>query len=150
MPTHANPPHAAEPESTTILLVDDDHDLLRAVAAHLSCAGHACVTADDGDRALALWRERSFDLVITDLRMPETDGCDLIQTLLETEVVPVIVITGFREDFRDRLCAFPDLVVLEKPVQPSSLLAEVARLVARARGANHNAGHAAEEPARNP
>lgn len=145
MPRTIDPPCLA-----TILVVDDDEDLLRAMAGHLVGAGHACVTATDGDRALAAWRDQTFDLVITDLRMPGIDGCALIEALFEAEAVPVIVITGFRADFHRRLSGVPDLVVLEKPIAPSRLLDEVVQRIARPCRATHNAVHAAEEPARTP
>lgn len=132
-------------DPVTILLIEDDPDQLRVLAAHLSCAGHECVLAPSGEHALEAWCGRSFDLVVTDLRLPGIDGCQLIEHLAHAEMVPVIVVTGFRSDFDHRLRCTPALVVLEKPFTPSRLLAEITAIVAQARGVDQNADHAPEQ-----
>lgn len=133
-------------DPATILLIEDDPEQLRALAAQLSGAGHDCVAVSSGEHALEAWCARSFDLVVTDLRLPGLDGCDLIEHFSEAELVPVIVVTGFCADFSRWLCGAPGIVVLEKPVPPARFLAEVAAVIARARAANHNAHHGSTRP----
>lgn len=80
----------------TVLLVDDERQLVRALARSVRALGHKVTTASDGARALELSRGRHFDLVVTDLRMPALDGASLIARLLEDGfAAPVIVMTGF-------------------------------------------------------
>ena len=131
MKDHALAPTPIDGETGgSILLVDDDADLREALNLRLSEAGYRCVCADCGDRALYEWRSRSFDLVITDLRMPGLDGCELAEALCESEAVPIIVITGFKREFRLQLQCIENITVLEKPVDPAMLVNLVAAVLA--------------------
>jgi DNA-binding response OmpR family regulator len=132
----------------SILLVEDDHDLLDALVGELRRAGHECEAADSGERALSAWRERTFDIVVTDLRMPGIDGVDLADELCRSELVPVIVITGFRQDYQCKLCRLPHLEVLEKPFTAKKLLDRVAIAVASPRTPSDNGAHAGQQLAR--
>ena len=78
-----------------ILLIDDD-DTLRAMAAQmLSRAGHEVVEAPNGREGLRRFSEQPFDLVITDLIMPEQEGLETILQLRQKGVTcPVLAISG--------------------------------------------------------
>jgi DNA-binding NtrC family response regulator len=80
----------------TILLVDDEPDLLRTLAEMLDESGYLIIPKPDAESALALIREGTqIDLVITDLRMPGMSGAELIKILRQTQPsVPVIMLTG--------------------------------------------------------
>jgi CheY-like chemotaxis protein len=106
----------------TILVVDNDPDLRRVISLRLTGAGYSCVEAGTGAQALSEWRRRSFDVVVSDLNMPGGDGIALADTLQRDEAVPIIFITGFREDFKRRLRRVDNVSLLEKPFDPSVLI----------------------------
>ncbi|MFM1867486.1 MAG: hypothetical protein RL591_894 [Planctomycetota bacterium] len=106
----------------TVLIVDNDPDLRRVISLRLSRAGYSCVEAGTGAQALSEWRRRSFDVVVSDLNMPSGDGIALADALQRDEAVPIIFITGFREDFKRRLRRVNNVSLLEKPFDPSVLI----------------------------
>ena len=119
----------------TILIVVNDPDLRRVISLRLSRAGYSCVEAGTGAQALSEWRRRSFDVVVSDLNMPSGDGIALADALQRDEAVPIIFITGFREDFKRRLRRVNNVSLLEKPFDPSVLIDLIeATLVRRATG----------------
>ena len=81
----------------TILLVDDDNDLLEVLSYTFSAAGFSTLTATNGADALKLARSLSPDLVVLDLIMPEMDGLTVCETLRRgraTAAIPNILLTG--------------------------------------------------------
>ena len=78
-----------------VLLVDDEPQLTRALARHLVAAGYEVETAQDGVAAVARFKERFFDVVISDISMPGMSGLDLLRAIREKDLdVPVIIMTG--------------------------------------------------------
>lgn len=79
-----------------IMIVDDDRNFLRVLAYQIQELGLRAVPASSGREALELIKEQKFDIVVTDLKMPEMDGLQLLAQLrrLEPEI-PVIVLTAF-------------------------------------------------------
>jgi len=93
-PRHRSPLDDAD--VTTVLVVDDDPDLRAYVRDHLASA-YRVLEAGDGGEALELARDRTPDLVISDLMMPVLDGHGLVQALKEdrrTDYIPVILLTA--------------------------------------------------------
>ncbi len=79
----------------TVLLVDDDADLLALIAMRIESAGYRVELADSGEQALAKVAEQRPDLVVTDLRMPGMDGLSLFERLRRhAPTLPVIVLTA--------------------------------------------------------
>lgn len=79
----------------TILIVDDDPDILRLMAMRLKAAGYDTISASSGEAALAHIALNSPDLVITDLRMPGMDGLSLFSAIRATKPhIPVIIVTA--------------------------------------------------------
>jgi len=79
-----------------ILVVDDEPWVRRFLATALSTKGYEVKEASDGKEALEVFRRSSFDMVLTDLRMPRMDGLELLKVLQEEDpTVLVVVITGF-------------------------------------------------------
>jgi CheY-like chemotaxis protein len=66
---------------TMILLIDDDEFYCRIIERELSDVGYAVVSAQSGAEGIAHYRELSPDLVITDMRMPEMDGAEVIRSI---------------------------------------------------------------------
>lgn len=82
----------------TILLADDDDSLRRVLEFQLSDAGFRVLTAENGSKALELFTANEFDCVITDWRMPEMDGLELLERVNAIRAdIPIIVITAFGE-----------------------------------------------------
>jgi len=118
----------------SILIVDNDPSLLRALGKTLSGAGALVATSQSVADAIEVLsnRRRQIDLVIADLRMPFVTGMTLLHVIRETfPALPVIVLTGFgtpklkAECLRQGATAF-----LEKPVATTQLLAAIRRVFA--------------------
>ncbi|MGQ3353177.1 MAG: response regulator [Phreatobacter sp.] len=78
-----------------ILVVDDVPAMQVSIAAALEAAGHTVSTASSGSRALACVEDGDFDVIVTDIWMPDGDGLRLIKQVRERPDAPrVIVITG--------------------------------------------------------
>jgi len=79
-----------------LLVVDDDAESCEAVAEVLRAEGYMIATAQGGRAALKLVREQAFDVVISDIRMPDLDGVALLRELREADPEPsVILMTAF-------------------------------------------------------
>jgi PAS domain S-box-containing protein len=116
-----------------ILLVDDNEDTLRAMARLLRASGHQVITADSMTSAL-LAAAQPFDVLITDIGLPDGTGWDLLREIRRRGAgqgdgtVPAIAISGFsmEEDVRRSLdCGF--IEHLCKPITPEDLDAAIAR-----------------------
>ena len=79
----------------TILVVDDDEDILDLIERHLSNRGYEVLTAYDGEQAISLLDKLTFDLVITDLKMPKFDGMEVLRKAKEKDPnIEVVILTG--------------------------------------------------------
>jgi DNA-binding NtrC family response regulator len=79
-----------------ILVVDDESKMRHILKIMLSLEGHDVEGAQDGETALAMVRERPYDLVISDIRMPGMDGLVLLDHIQAMQVpCPVIIITAY-------------------------------------------------------
>ncbi|MBM4360413.1 MAG: sigma-54-dependent Fis family transcriptional regulator [Deltaproteobacteria bacterium] len=78
-----------------ILVVDDEANLRRVLAAQLSRDGYEVHTAEDGELAVAFIKEHHVDLVISDLRMPKLGGLELLRWVqAEEPELPVVILTA--------------------------------------------------------
>lgn len=79
-----------------ILLVDDEKDVRKSLSRFLQKLGHSVVCAADGMEGLREYHAQDIHLVITDIRMPEIDGLELLRRIkvIEKSPVDVIVVTG--------------------------------------------------------
>jgi two-component system, NtrC family, response regulator GlrR len=121
---------------TSILVVDDDPDLLRLMQIRLTAAGYAVSTADSGERALAQVSVARPQLVVTDLRMGGMDGMALFEAIRAGHpTLPVIMLTA-HGTIPDAVSAVQRGVFgyLTKPFDPKALLTEVARALTMAGG----------------
>jgi putative nucleotidyltransferase with HDIG domain len=81
-----------------ILVVDDEEAIREVVSTLLEAQGYTCTTADNGRRALEAFRKDSFDLVLSDIVMPEMDGMKLLAAVREFDAdVPVIMVTAMHD-----------------------------------------------------
>jgi DNA-binding NtrC family response regulator len=78
-----------------VLVVDDEEQLAEAFRKKLSKEGYAVDTASTGSEAISLVKQRPFDVCVLDIRLPDTDGVKLLETLKEMEpTLEIIMLTG--------------------------------------------------------
>jgi len=83
------------PEKKQVLIVDDEPNLRKILAAQLSRDGYEVMLAEDGEQGLTMLREHHIDLVVTDLKMPKVDGMTLLrEALREQPDLPIVMITA--------------------------------------------------------
>jgi two-component system alkaline phosphatase synthesis response regulator PhoP len=90
----------AETENNTVLVADDDDDLLGYIKFRLEHAGYDVVTASNGEEALKLALERRPSLAVLDVKMPKLDGFEVTQQIRNSSAVPtmpVILLTASSE-----------------------------------------------------
>jgi len=109
-------------QQTRILIIDNDEGIVAAIAARLESIGYTCVTASTGAQGIAAFEENDIHLVITDLNMPAGDGIELARTLRKTSEVPIIIVTGFRDEYLDAVKVIPHVSMMEKPFHTDQLL----------------------------
>jgi two-component system KDP operon response regulator KdpE len=108
-----------------ILLVDDDHQIVRLFRTLLESHGYECLTASSGGQGLVRFAQTDVDLIMTDLNMAVGDGITLIQTIRRTSDVPIVVVSGFVGEWIERMSLVNNLRVLAKPVEMAALLRQV-------------------------
>ena len=108
-----------------ILVVEDEHNLRIALERILKDAGYEVVQGESGKEALRLCQKTPFDLVITDLAMPDMDGLELIQSLRRFHLdLPILAISGaFNGEFLRIAKALGAVGTLDKPFTKGDLLA---------------------------
>jgi len=81
----------------TVLVVEDNQDARELLAIVLAAEGLSVITAGDGQAALNILRQRTPDLIITDIQMPLVDGIQLIRRIREDiqTSLPIVVMTAF-------------------------------------------------------
>jgi CheY-like chemotaxis protein len=113
-------------ERRTALVVDDVADVTEMLAVVLSHAGYSVVTAASAPAALKAARERQFDVIISDIGMPEMNGYQLareMRTLPGYEHVPMVAVTGYSMfDDRERSTNAGFNAHMTKPIDPRALL----------------------------
>lgn len=110
----------------TILILDDDIQMTKALSVRLGALGFRCVTACTGSQGVAIFGKGGIDLVISDLNMPSGDGVAFAQAIRRTSDVPIIFVTGFRDEFKRRLRDVPNVTTLRKPFDAQHLVELVA------------------------
>ena len=80
---------------TNVLVIDDEVAILKTLSASLEDMGYKVATADNGQEALALVRRQPFNIVITDIKLPDINGLEILETTKELNPeAAVIMITG--------------------------------------------------------
>jgi len=117
-------------QKRTILVIEDDPDVLSMILKHLKHQGFNVVTAKDGMEGLKKLKAGGYDLVITDIVMPYVSGIGLVTALKESKPeIPVIAITGYGEEPEAVATEKKADLVLSKPVKMSELKDHIARLL---------------------
>lgn len=119
----------------TILVADDELQLLNTVRAYLENSGYQVVTALNGKEALQAFRRETPDAVILDVMMPEMDGFEVARYIRKDSMVPILMLTARADEFDQALgleLGADDYVT--KPFSPRVLVARVRALLRRASG----------------
>lgn len=117
----------------TILIVEDEIELVKILRSYLEAAGYTVVTASRGDQGLALWEKQHPDLVLLDLNLPAMDGLDVARSIRRKDETPIIMVTA-RVEETDRLIGL-ELGAddyLTKPYSPREVVARVRAVLRRA------------------
>jgi EAL domain-containing protein (putative c-di-GMP-specific phosphodiesterase class I) len=94
-PNSVTSPHSRETQRAKVLIVDDDHDTARAMCRMLTRVGYAAEVVGSGRDALSALKDGQFDVILSDIGMPEMDGFDLIHAIRNLdERVPIVLLTG--------------------------------------------------------
>jgi len=122
-----------------ILVIDDDHLVRYTISKILRRNGFDVVTASDGKRGMAIFRDERPDVVITDIIMPEQEGIGTIITMRhERPDVRIIAISGGARthnlDYLEMARAMGADDVIRKPFEPEELLSRLGRFDLRATG----------------
>lgn len=112
------------------LIVDDEIDICELISDTLTENGYKTVVAKDGTEALFKMEKQSFQLLITDLKMPKMGGIELIDAIKtkrkkdkKNELdFPIIVMSGNLAEFKSSMALIDDLHILEKPFKEDDLL----------------------------
>jgi len=116
-----------------ILLAEDEEAMRAYLTRALENAGYEVVAVDRGTDALPLLQTQHFDLLLTDIVMPEMDGIELAQRCAEVSpITKVIFITGFAAVTLRAGRATPQARVLSKPFHLKDLVIEVQRVFGHA------------------
>ena len=126
-----------EKQEITILLVDDEPDILEIVGYNLSSEGYTVVTADNGAKAVKMAKKKRPDLIILDVMMPEMDGieaCEQIRKIPELQDTIIAFLTARGEDY-SQVAGFDAGAddYITKPIKPKLLLSKVKALLRRRR-----------------
>jgi len=117
------------PPGVRILFVEDDPDTASAMSRLLTYCGHDVQTAASVTEAVRTWSGGSFDLLISDLGLPDGTGRDILRAIAGTEPVKAIVISGHAldEDVQEsRSAGFAEHLI--KPVSLNTLQATIRRV----------------------
>jgi CheY-like chemotaxis protein len=126
-------PHDSVAFNPAVLVVDDVVDVTDMIALFLKHAGYEVTTANSASAALGLAADQRFDLVISDIGMPEMNGYELAESLRsqsDYRQTPLIAVTGYTEyDDRGRSLRAGFDAHLTKPINPSQLLDLIRQLL---------------------
>lgn len=124
----------------TLLIVDDEPRIRELIRKYAVFEGYDVVEAGNGMEAIELCRNRTFDLIIMDVMMPELDGFSACREIRKTSQVPVLMLSARGEEY-DRIHGFElgvdDYVV--KPFSPRELIMRVGAILKRSGAAINNA-----------
>lgn len=128
-----------------ILIVDDEPQIVELLQIYLEMQGYQTAGAYDGTKALELWRQNEFDMVLTDIMMPQVDGYDLVEKIRNESNVPILFLTA-KTDLADRVKGLQigaDDYIL-KPFDPLEVVSRVSANLRRCYGYDVDEPHSKE------
>jgi CheY-like chemotaxis protein len=125
------------------LIVDDDPDLLEMLSEILTGAGFKVVTATDGVDGSFKFNNETFDIILSDIKMPKKDGIKFVQSIKASEAqkmtkvgntfkpTPIVLISASAEEYKLELEILGNIEILKKPFSPAVVLEKVTNLLER-------------------
>lgn len=119
--------------TATILIVDDENDILQVIKAYLEKSNYIVYEADSGKGALQLFENLRPDLVVLDLMLPDISGEEVCRTIRKKSNIPILMLTAksSEDDMVNGLLMGADDYIT-KPFSPRELLVRVISLLRRA------------------
>lgn len=119
-------------KSLSILVADDDRDILRIIKEYLEQEGYTVVTATDGEEAFNLLNSRNVSLIIMDIMMPRMNGLMATMQIREKSNIPILMLSA-KSEMNDRVLGLSMGAddYLAKPFYKDELLARVEALLRR-------------------
>lgn len=118
--------------ATKILIADDDENISELIRLYVTKEGFTAITANNGVKALELFRNESPSIIILDIMMPEMDGWQVCREIRKTSNVPIIMLTAKGETF-DKVLGLElgadDYMV--KPFETKELVARIKAVLRR-------------------
>jgi CheY-like chemotaxis protein len=109
-----------------ILLVEDDPYMQKLVSLYLKSHQSSIDMAGNGRIALKKMRQNRYDLLITDLQMPEMDGAALVREVRAAgDLIPVIILSSYDKQQIEEMIREPMVDSLRKPFEGASLIAMI-------------------------
>ena len=121
-------------ERQTVLVVDDEHDIVELMRDFLEAEGYNVVAADNGETALNLLERQVIDCVLLDIMMPGISGFDVVRRIRQTREVPVLLLSARQEDsdkIRGLGLGADDYIV--KSATPGEIVARIKAVMRRSR-----------------
>jgi DNA-binding response OmpR family regulator len=117
---------------STVLIIEDEAELVKILKIYLEKAGYTVFLSVRGDEGLTLWEQSKPDLLIIDLNLPGVDGLEVTRTIRKKSDVPIIMLTARVEEM-DRLIGLElgadDYI--SKPFSPREVVARVKAVLRR-------------------
>lgn len=131
-------------KKTTILVADDDPQLLRLITRNLQLEGYEALATSDGQQALDAIEAHVPDLILLDVMMPRLDGFTVAERVREFSAVPIIIVTARGQD-QDKIRGLDAGAddYLTKPFSVEELLARVRAVLRRSRLSAAESGQSA-------
>lgn len=116
----------------TVLIVEDDQDIVELLSLYLTGSGYDVVTAENGEDALEQLRQHPADIALVDIMMPRMNGYDFIKALRATDNIPVIIISA-RTQAADKIVGLDAGAdgFIAKPFNPLEVTAQIRALLRR-------------------
>lgn len=116
----------------TVLIVEDDRDIVELLSLYLTGSGYDVVTAENGEDALEQLRQHPADIALVDIMMPRMNGYDFIKALRATDNIPVIIISA-RTQAADKIVGLDAGAdgFIAKPFNPLEVTAQIRALLRR-------------------
>lgn len=116
-----------------ILVVDDEKAILDIVSRYLAREGYKVFSASNGKEAMSFFQKESLDLIITDIMMPEMDGYDFIEKVLEKNEETPFIFVSAKDQEKDKIFSLTlgadDFIT--KPFSPRELTLRVKNILRR-------------------
>ncbi|MGY5147471.1 MAG: response regulator [Candidatus Nitrosopumilus sp. bin_7KS] len=116
-----------------ILMIDDNEDISTAFSKYFIHLGHECSVSNNGQNALSMIENNSFDVILMDIAMPEFSGSDIVESLysrnlISDKLIVALTASSISDEEKDLLKKRGVHSILKKPIDPDDLLDYVSKI----------------------